>query len=655
MNKKVVSVCLSLLLLFSLVFVLQVSGNSVSSVTETVGVVNCIISFTCSDSTDSIVIYYDTSPGITTGDSSTYTDPSGCNYGNRADRKMLITGLTESTTYYYRIYAVGEGWADSEDSFTTLDRFTTEYKDEFYDTYLVESSSNMNVVQQTGTKHGSKLIDAGASLGYAYVTMIKDGSIYRMLVADYGNGFRLYSSNDGITWSYDGQWSVIGDDYADRHFGGWTNDSENNQWVVSYCIDEKDGFIATSPTPCGTYTSVKVLEADNNPNSQCYLLNGGLDTLGANKWFDIGKFRLATGDTWRYVGYSWGFTDTDWMSDNVRRDNNGGTGTNDYELITSDQCYANGIIIDSGCYVDFNHAYDEGGDNEIEPYLMSSRDGIDFNAIDSSTPLIPLGSAGSWEDGMIFAAWQAGIFHEGNYDYIYYNGWDCDHTCNQHSSVSRIRFRHDGLTAYEPSSASAWFRTDAIKNNFTANFTVNGDFDGSSTLKIAVLDATTSVPYSGFDTTDFTTINTDSLTHSPSWGVNSLDNIPTGDFKLKFTFSGSSGVLYAYEMDSGSGSSGSSNISFQSINGQANDSVLQDQNRTFIWNIVSGATNYSLRVSNYFDFHDEIFLQLDNISLAEWGATYYSEANGNVTFILPDQYNITVYDYHYYQVRAYTT
>lgn len=94
---------------------------------------------------------------------------------------------------------------------------------------------------------------------------------------------------------------------------------------------------------------------------------------------------------------------------------------------------------------------------------------------------------------------------------------------------------------------------------------------------------------------------------------------------------------------------------FQSINSQANNTVLQDQNRTFKWNIVSGATNYSIRVSNYSDFHAEIFLQLDNISLAEWGATYYSEADGNVTFILPDQYNITFYGYHYYQVRAYTT
>lgn len=96
-------------------------------------------------------------------------------------------------------------------------------------------------------------------------------------------------------------------------------------------------------------------------------------------------------------------------------------------------------------------------------------------------------------------------------------------------------------------------------------------------------------------------------------------------------------------------------VNIVSINGQQNNSVLQDNNRTFKWNIVPNATNYSLRISNHSDFHAEVFLQLDNISLAEWGATYYSEASGNVTFILPNQYNITTYVYHYYQVRSYST
>ena len=224
--------------------------------------VNCIISFTCSDSTDSIVIYYGESPSITTADNSTYTDPDTCSYNAiRADRKMLITGLTESTTYYYRIYAVGEGWADTEDSFTTLDRFTTEYKDEFYDTYLVEASSNMDIVQQAGAKYGSSFLGGAGSSDYGYVTMNKDGSTYRMLLHNYsGNrdAFYFFSSNDGTTWTDEGQWTVTGDDYADRHFGAWTNDSENNQWVVTYVIDEKDGWIATSSTHDGTYSAKSI-------------------------------------------------------------------------------------------------------------------------------------------------------------------------------------------------------------------------------------------------------------------------------------------------------------------------------------------------------------------------------------------------------------
>lgn len=95
------------------------------------------------------------------------------------------------------------------------------------------------------------------------------------------------------------------------------------------------------------------------------------------------------------------------------------------------------------------------------------------------------------------------------------------------------------------------------------------------------------------------------------------------------------------------------------INSQGNNTVLQDNNRTFICNIVSGATNYSLRVSNYSDFHAEIFLQLDNISegcaLEGMPGGDYFENSTHWTFVLPYAYNVSYLGYHYYQVKAFTS
>ena len=662
MKNKIITIGVCVCMILSLLFIYNVQGDSVSSVTTTPGTVNCIVSFTCSDSSDSIIIYYNTSSGIDTGDMATYTDPDDCTYSARTNRKMLITGLTEETTYYYRIYADGEGWASSEDSFKTLPRFTTDYVDLFYDEYLVDSSSNMDVEQQTGVKHGSAIIDESGSgvYGVGYPSVVMDGDTLWISVHDYVDRdyLQLYkSTNNGTSFTDEGRWTMTGEPGPpdnDRRFGGWTNDSENNQYVFTYVIDEKDGYLATSNTLTGTYSTTKVLESDDNPNSQCFILNSNLDIYGANKWIDLGKFRLASGDTWRYVGYSWGFNDTDWFSDNVRRDNNGGTGTNDYQVIGGEQCYWNDIMCHGGGYVDFNHPYDEGGDELIDVYLMFSRDGIDFDAVDSSSPIIPLGSGGSFDDGMLFASSQQYFYRHGDYDYIYYAAWNGNHASgSRECTVSRIRFRHDGLTAYEPSSSSAYFVTTEIKRNFTANFTVNGDFDATNNCSIAVLYSGNNTVISGFDFNDFTPLTSDSLTHTPTWGSNNLSDIPNTNFKLNFSFSGSSGKLFGIYMDNESYSPSpqpQEDIQFTSISNQTNGSTVYNSYRTFVWTNYSNTQYYHLQVSNSSNFATT-FINLTYINATTY-PSHYSDNSTHITFVLPESHKVNWTGTHYYRVRA---
>jgi len=94
------------------------------------------------------------------------------------------------------------------------------------------------------------------------------------------------------------------------------------------------------------------------------------------------------------------------------------------------------------------------------------------------------------------------------------------------------------------------------------------------------------------------------------------------------------------------------NISITSINGETNNSILQEQNRSFNWTNISGAEYYQLQISNSSTF-DTVFLNLTNINETNYGVNY-TEIGDYVEFILPDQYNISYYGYHYYRVRAYT-
>ena len=624
-------------------FSIPVYADSVSSVSVTEGAVTALVSFTCSDSTDIIRIYHSTSPGITTGDISSYDDPDDVNLGNRADRTMLIRNLTEDTKYYYRIYAVGEGWAAAEDSFRTLPRFTTEWKDEFFDDYYMDASSGVQLEQQSGTKYGSSFIGDNPN-DYGYVTVIKYLGEYHMFMTNYTSNtyvtaFTRFNSSDGLNWKHQGTYTISGDS-SGVHYGNWLYDG--TEWYITYTVGESKGYIAESATLDGTYTRTLVGDPSDLSLSTCVEPFSYINTLGADKFSSFAKF--SDGST-RHVGHFFGIDDTHWVGINEY---------SDYPKIPGNaHVYASPGEVKSGTFISFNHPYDTG-DELIDCYLMVSRNGENWTAFDSSTPLIPLGSGGSFDDGMVFSAQGEPVFTEGNYDYIYYNGWDAPHNApwpsGRSSAVSRIRWRRDGLTALDPTGGSGWYRTTSIPQEFKANFTVNGDFAVGDTCSIAVLYANNNTVISGFDDGDFTTLNTDSLSHSPTWGANNLDDIPNVAFKLNFTFSGTGWKLYSFFMDNMS-TVNTSSLEFYSINSQGNNSVVFTDNRTFVWTKISGATQYQLQIANDSGFVD-VFRDIASINESTY-PSQYSENATHVQFYLPVANEFSFTGWHYYRVRSY--
>ena len=101
---------------------------------------------------------------------------------------------------------------------------------------------------------------------------------------------------------------------------------------------------------------------------------------------------------------------------------------------------------------------------------------------------------------------------------------------------------------------------------------------------------------------------------------------------------------------------GSTDIHFNSINGDVNNTATLVGQRVFNWSKMPDATIYSIRISNHSNF-TEVFLQLDNISegcaLESMPGGNYQEVGDYVEFSLPYAYNVTYLGWHYYQVRYY--
>lgn len=102
-----------------------------------------------------------------------------------------------------------------------------------------------------------------------------------------------------------------------------------------------------------------------------------------------------------------------------------------------------------------------------------------------------------------------------------------------------------------------------------------------------------------------------------------------------------------------SSSSSSSNISFMSINGQANNTQVVVGDRYFNWTRVDNASYYQLQISNSSSF-STTFVNLSDINESNYGVNY-TELGDYVEFILPYTYNISWYGSHYYRVRAYSS
>lgn len=389
--------------------------------------------------------------------------------------------------------------------------------DVFLDTNYVQSLNAVSMVVNSPTKYsGNPLLEvAGPSLGSAWdfqknwiSTALIGTNYYGWYGATPSNSVVLYTglatSVDGLTWSkpnlglvsYDGNttnniiigpggflFSVVYDPGAasDRKFVGLNGEKPPGTYGEgAFLFKSPDG---TNWTYFLQLTNSAYLEA----KSLCKRQDG--------RWLAYYRF-----DTIRKIGA--------FLSDTTAID---GTWTDLGLLITAssidDQRYSIGAFNDAGFYYGFVLNFNEFT-QLINMDLYTSRDGVSWSSQKRSW--IPVGSAGTWDAGMILNGFD--FIKVSNTWNLYYCGTKTGHsTPNGDSRIGLAQIgyhRVGGITGVG----------DVITTSFqpTAGLTVNLNPTGGS-FQAEVL-STNDVPIAGYERINMDPISSDGYSTAVTWG-----------------------------------------------------------------------------------------------------------------------------------------
>jgi hypothetical protein len=175
--------------------------------------------------------------------------------------------------------------------------------------------------------------------------------------------------------------------------------------------------------------------------------------------------------------------------------------------------------------------------------LVSSHDGIHWTREEEPRPpLIALGAAGSWDDGMIFTA-RAPIV-EGDTIKVWYGGFDQVHGSSlpkTKGAIGLATLRKDGFASLDAGAALGTILTQPLTNAgglLQLNYRAVG-----GSIKVEVLDQNGNV-LPGYAQTDCVPLTGDSVTQAVTWAAHS--ELPTGTPPLRLRFILQNASLYSF-------------------------------------------------------------------------------------------------------------
>lgn len=165
--------------------------------------------------------------------------------------------------------------------------------------------------------------------------------------------------------------------------------------------------------------------------------------------------------------------------------------------------------------------------------------------------LIQRGSAGAWDDGMIFG--QAGLVTIGNRMVLYYSGWDGTHlqAPGRRTRVGAVTWRPDGFvglkvvtSARMGSVVTREFRIPRL--GYARDLHVNVALKSGRRLRVAVLYGSTDKAIPGFEASRSTVVMGDRGDAVIRWRGVRLGHLRTRNLRLAFSYG--SGTLFSFRV-----------------------------------------------------------------------------------------------------------
>lgn len=285
---------------------------------------------------------------------------------------------------------------------------------------------------------------------------------YKMLSYQDGVGYCAYFSPDGLTWTaYDGNPVIAGADVANVSY-----DEARGQFIATTKqppYDPRTAWVSVSSDFTEWTEPVLAVQADAIDVAQS-AVDGGVDAQ------IYGAPAFAYGNS--YLALPWVF----WITD------------------------------------------DGDSDGTIAPEIAGSRDLINWDR-PARNPVIPLGEAGTWDQGMVFTA-SAPIVSDREV-VLYYGGWNGTHaSATRGASIGRVTWQRDRFVSLSNGGDYEGTVTTPPVTFSGSSMWVNASARPGGYVRVEVLDAATSDPVTGYAVGDAVAVRGDSLAARVRWAGN---------------------------------------------------------------------------------------------------------------------------------------
>lgn len=209
-----------------------------------------------------------------------------------------------------------------------------------------------------------------------------------------------------------------------------------------------------------------------------------------------------------------------------------------------------------GIYIGFPWAFDINtynngefavtGDGKIQPQLASSRD-LRHWSRPNREPILPLGPAGSWDDGTLYTSSTLQVFDKEMS--MYYGAMNLPHGGStsgqtQYARIAKATWRRDGFVSlYNGGDDTGSITTKTLVFD-GSQLKVNAKLNKGGSLKVEILDKSGN-PVNGYTVADALTITGDQFAKTATWKHGAdLSKLREKEVKLRFYLTG--GNLYSY-------------------------------------------------------------------------------------------------------------